>query len=612
MFQNATESFYFWATGGKLSEINSANSMWSNLFYSNNSETFIGPMMMKVGRVENENPLIVPENLGVITGLLIAFFLKQKFVIFQEFLEHHKIDKIKHIKQILCFLMFMFMAPLTILASMYFYLIKKRAEKVLKAKHAKHFKGFLEGPDVVWACEHEKARSVINIISYLSVPCEQYEPMRTSSKILNALRQRIGNGLMEGVQTHPKMFYKKMNELGYFFWSDETPCKIEKYIRHMDFVSETSEFLTDEDLKGYVTEQCNATLPENHTRTWEMLVGKQPLKREDGMGYYYPILFRVHHCLGDGVALLRLLLESMADKSVNAKLMWSTPNVIENCKEEAKWLRVVKNIGSALTIHNLQKFYEKLIQTLYLIYVTPFVLTEITFSLSPDSNILHPNDINGEKVVNWVHEASLNFPLLETIKQIKQRVPGARFSDVLCTILAKSLNKYFTCHNQPIPQKITMVVPARIERESATLSLKNRFSVAMRPLPLSTTPEHKNSISKFYHTILNMKIFSDILATAPDYQVNYWIMSFVADILPDKLFAKLMQSSHSTLAFSNLPGPQERVTIKGYPLERIGFFLPNFGQTTVGITILSYGGQLQLGIMADKVIKFFKISKNPF
>lgn len=600
MIQNATKSLYFWATGENLSEMNAAHMMWNTFFFTNNSETVVLGPIMKPGGIDNENiMLIVPEYLGVITGLLIAFFVKQKFVVFQEFLEHHKVDKLKQLKQLLCFLLWVVTLPIAFVACTYLYLIKKRAEKALKEKHGEHYKGFLEGPDMVWACERKRSRSVINIISYLSVPREQYEPMRTSGKILHALRQRIGHALMEGVQPHPKMFYKKMNELGYFFWSNETPCKIEKFIRHMDFWSKTSEFLTEDQFKEYVTEKCNAALPEDHTRTWEMLVSKQPVKRDDGKGYYYPILFRVHHCLGDGVALLRLLLESMADKSMNAKLLWTAPNVIDT-KEHPKWLHTVKSIANALTIHNLQKGYEKMIQTLYLIYVTPFVLTNITFSLAPDSNILHPNDINGEKVVNWVHEGSLNFPLLDTIKQIKQRVPGARFSDVLSTILSKSLSKYFKNHGQPIPEKITMVVPARMERESPNLSLKNRFSVAMRPLPLKTE-ETINPITNFYQTILNMKVFSDILATSPDYQVNYWIMSFVAELLPDHIFAKLMQSSHSTLAFSNLPGPQERVEIKGYPLERIGFFLPNFGQTTVGITILSYGGQLQLGIMADKV-----------
>ncbi|XP_063697188.1 uncharacterized protein LOC134828138 [Culicoides brevitarsis] len=600
MIQNATKSLYFWATGEQLSEFEDAQNVWNSFFYTNTNETVrLGPLMKPAG-FDHADLLIKPEYLGAITGLLIAFFVKQKVVVLQEFLEHHKIDKFKHLKQLLCFLLWIVTMPLAIVAATYFKLIKRRAEKILKAKHGVHFKGFLEGPDTVWACERPRARSVINIISYLSVPREQYEPMRTSGKILHSLRQRISGALMEGQQPHPKMFYRKMNELGYFFWSDEAPCKIEKYIRHMDFYSETREFLTEDDLKQYTTEKCNAPLPENHSRTWEMLVSKQPIMRDDGNGFYYPILFRVHHCLGDGVALLRLLLESMADKSVNAKLLWTSGAVKAEKPEKSAFFETFKTISQALTMQNLQKTYEKFIQVAYLVYVTPFVLCNITFSLSPDSNILHPDEIHGEKVVNWIHEASLNFPLLETIKRIKKRTPGARFSDVISTILSKSLSKYFRSHGQLVPERITMVVPARIEREQATLSLKNRFSVAMRPLPLKMNEARTNPVTNFYETMLNMKVFSDVLATAPDYQVNYWIMSFVAEMLPDYLFAKLMSSSHSTLAFSNLPGPQESVQIQGYALERIGFFLPNFGQTTVGITILSYGGQLQLGIMADK------------
>uniref|UniRef100_A0A336ML85 CSON003161 protein n=1 Tax=Culicoides sonorensis TaxID=179676 RepID=A0A336ML85_CULSO len=597
MIHNPKESIYFWATGEKLSEMNSANSMWNNLF-RNNSQVLIGPLMKNGYYLESDNKFIVPEYLGVITGLLIAFFLKSKLQVVQEFIENHKIDKLKQIKLLSCFLLWIISLPFVIVATCYFYAKKQYAAHVLKSKHGRHFKGFLEGPDVVWACERRQSRSVINIISYLNVPCEQYEPIRTSGKILYSLRQRIGTALMEGIQSHPKMFYKKVKELGYYFWSDETPCKIEKYIRHMDFWSETNEFLTEDQLKEYVTNKCNVPLPEDHSRTWEMLVSKQPILRDDGNGYYYPILFRVHHCLGDGVALLRLLLESMADKSYNVKSMWTASNTAE-IKEENNWIKYAKLIMKFVTVENLQKLYEMVIQTLQLIYVTPYTLTKISFQLSPDKNILHPDEVSGEKIVNWIHEGKLSFPLLDSIKQIKNRVPGARFSDVLSTILAKSLNKYFEKRSQTVPENITMVVPARIERESHTLSLKNRFSVAMRPLPLKSQ-EHKNPITNFYQRIMNMKGHSDLLCASPDYQVNYWVMSFVAALLPDTLFSKLMESSHSTLAFSNLPGPQDKVKINGYQLERIGFFLPNCGRTTVGITILSYGGQLQLGIMADK------------
>jgi WS/DGAT C-terminal domain len=56
------------------------------------------------------------------------------------------------------------------------------------------------------------------------------------------------------------------------------------------------------------------------------------------------------------------------------------------------------------------------------------------------------------------------------------------------------------------------------------------------------------------------------------------------------------------MAVSNLPGPQQSVTIKNYELKNLCFWIPNIGTTGVGITVLSFRGHLQLGLMADKVL----------
>lgn len=68
------------------------------------------------------------------------------------------------------------------------------------------------------------------------------------------------------------------------------------------------------------------------------------------------------------------------------------------------------------------------------------------------------------------------------------------------------------------------------------------------------------------------------------------------------MLRKILKSAHSTLAISNLPGPQQLPRIQGRELKNLSFFIPNLGTTAVGVTLLTYGGKMQLGILADQVV----------
>lgn len=85
-------------------------------------------------------------------------------------------------------------------------------------------------------------------------------------------------------------------------------------------------------------------------------------------------------------------------------------------------------------------------------------------------------------------------------------------------------------------------------------------------------------------------------------QINYWIMSKMTCLFPETILRKILKSAHSTLAISNLPGPQQMPRIQGRELKNLCFFIPNLGTTAVGITLLTYGGKLQLGILADRAV----------
>ena len=84
-------------------------------------------------------------------------------------------------------------------------------------------------------------------------------------------------------------------------------------------------------------------------------------------------------------------------------------------------------------------------------------------------------------------------------------------------------------------------------------------------------------------------------------QVNYWIMSTLTALLPERALLPIMESG-STIVVSNLPGPQSVTYVNGYRIGHLTFWLPNRGTTGIGLSILSYGGKLHLGLIADRAV----------
>lgn len=69
------------------------------------------------------------------------------------------------------------------------------------------------------------------------------------------------------------------------------------------------EVATEQELKEIVSSLGNAKLPHNHLAGWEIYLGPKLIRNDK---IQQSIIFRVHHSLGDGPALFRALLSSLA------------------------------------------------------------------------------------------------------------------------------------------------------------------------------------------------------------------------------------------------------------------------------------------------------------
>ena len=59
-------------------------------------------------------------------------------------------------------------------------------------------------------------------------------------------------------------------------------------------------------------------------------------------------------------------------------------------------------------------------------------------------------------------------------------------------------------------------------------------------------------------------------------------------------------SSKATAVATNVPGPPQALYLAGGRIARLIFWVPQSGDIGLGISILSYAGQVQFGLIADQ------------
>ncbi len=59
-------------------------------------------------------------------------------------------------------------------------------------------------------------------------------------------------------------------------------------------------------------------------------------------------------------------------------------------------------------------------------------------------------------------------------------------------------------------------------------------------------------------------------------------------------------SAKASLVASNLPGPREPLLLAGVPISEVLFWVPQSGSIGTGVSMLTYCGQVQLGVISDR------------
>ena len=61
-------------------------------------------------------------------------------------------------------------------------------------------------------------------------------------------------------------------------------------------------------------------------------------------------------------------------------------------------------------------------------------------------------------------------------------------------------------------------------------------------------------------------------------------------------------SRKATLVLSNVPGPREPLRLLGVQADSVMFWVPQSGDLGLGVSVLTCGGEVRFGVMADAAL----------
>jgi WS/DGAT/MGAT family acyltransferase len=184
---------------------------------------------------------------------------------------------------------------------------------------------------------------------------------------------------------------------------------------------------------------------------------------------------------------------------------------------------------------------------------------------------------------------------LAHVKRARKQL-GATVNDVLMAVVSGALSRYLAQHAGETIDKLRISMPVNIRSADEPLRLGNRFAAV--PLELPAGIEHIGE------RVRAVKLKMDALKQSVVPIVVYGIQSALLTLLPQGVSRGLIDflANKCTAVVTNVPGPQRELTLAGRRVRGLMFWVPQRADIGVGISILSFAGCVQVGVLADTVL----------
>jgi WS/DGAT/MGAT family acyltransferase len=303
----------------------------------------------------------------------------------------------------------------------------------------------------------------------------------------------------------------------------------------------------------------------------------------------------LHHCIADGIALVRVLLDLTDDGPANGS---GEENSDTPGESESNQIR--SDDGDMSTVSTPAQITESFVKQGVEFLSDPEKVRESAklgvesskalahlLLLTPDPETSFKGELGVRKRCSW----SKPIPLAR-IKEVGQ-IAGGTVNDVLLSTVAGAFGRYLRRKGEAIGGlDFRAVVPVNLRPLDEELTLGNSFGIVFLSLPIG--------IDDPIERLHELKRRMDAIKGTPEAIVSFGILTAIGIASPEiedivvNIFGK-----KGTAVMTNVPGPREVRYLAGKPIRGIMAWVPQSGRLGLGVSIISYAGDVLVGIATD-------------
>lgn len=309
------------------------------------------------------------------------------------------------------------------------------------------------------------------------------------------------------------------------------------------------------------------------------------------------VLARIHHAIGDGIALARVLLSlTDATQDDGARPIADPPPA---AARRGGPLGAVTRPAAA-AVHAARAVVGGAVHEYVEVVTHPRHLVDLAGAARdgsgalakvlltpPDATTVLRGPLGVAERVAW----SEPIPLAD-VKAVAHD-HGATVNDVLVTALSGALRDYLIGRRSLVDEiRATVPFNLRAPDEPLPRDLGNRFGLVTLTLPVG--------LEDPLERLTAVREGMNAIKRSPEGPIAYAVLSAVGTT-PRQIESALLDvfSRVGSTVVTNVPGPRETVYLAGTPVRGVLVWAPVAGGMSMSVSILSYAGEVTVGVMTD-------------
>jgi len=314
------------------------------------------------------------------------------------------------------------------------------------------------------------------------------------------------------------------------------------------------------------------------------------------------MLVRIHHCIADGIALISVTMslvdggapppERRRREAPHGAEDWIADTLIKPLTDFTVKALGAAGDGVAGSLHMLRDPQKGMAGSLDVARLAYQVLSDAAaLALMPDDSKTRLKGKPGRaKRVAWCD------PLpLDEVKAVGKAL-NCSINDVLLSCVAGAIGEYLRALGDDVTgQEIRAMIPVNLRPLDQAYKLGNRFGLVPLVLPIGI----ENPVERVYEVRRRMSALKG--STQP--LLAFGLLAVAGLLIKPAQDAMLnLFGKKTTAVMTNVPGPREKLKFLGSTLEQSMFWVPQSGDIGLGVSILSYGGGVQFGVITDTAL----------